>query len=102
MSGTNRDVIDTIDIITSKPGTRGAASVTKLKLEELSNSLDTFLDQMNKLLANVPNELGDFDFSELEVHADVSSKGSISLLGTGGEVGVAGGLKFVFRRKTQG
>ncbi len=34
------------------------------------------------------------------VHAEVTAKGSLAILGSGGEVGATGGLRFVFRRST--
>ena len=42
--------------------------------------------------------MGQFQFDAFEVSAQISAKGSLSLLGTGGQAGASGGLKFVFRR----
>ena len=45
-----------------------------------------------------PNLARRAQFVELEVHAEVSVKGTLALLGTGAQAGATGGLKFVFRQ----
>jgi hypothetical protein len=34
------------------------------------------------------------------VYAEITGKGTLAILGTGGEVGATGGLRFVFRRSS--
>jgi hypothetical protein len=76
---------------------RGLGS-RELKIEELSVSVNLFLGQMETILERAPTTVGRFHFAEFEVHAEVSAKGQLVLLGTGGEAGATGGIKFVFRR----
>ena len=78
--------------------TRGRRRETKLKVEDLSVNVNLFLEQMGGVLQKTPDNLGKFEFVEFEVHAEVSAKGMLAVLGTGGEAGATGGLKFVFRR----
>ena len=53
---------------------------------------------MNDVLEKTPPKMGRFQFVEFEIHAEVTAKGKLAILGSGGEAGVTGGLKFVFRR----
>jgi hypothetical protein len=46
----------------------------------------------------VPDEVSKFKFTEFTVIADVSAKGGLVLLGTGGEVAGKDGLTFKFTR----
>ena len=88
---------DEILIISSDTTTRGFAP-GKLKVDELTQGFSVFVLQMKTVLEKTPSELGPFGLDEIELHAEVTGKGSLALLGTGGEVGAAGGIKFVFRR----
>jgi hypothetical protein len=92
---------DEILILTGEPETRGFGSARKLKVEELSVQVNLFLDQMGGILERTPPTLGRFQFVEFEIKAEITSKGSLALLGTGGELGATGGIKFVFRRPAE-
>ncbi len=90
---------NTIWVVTTEPSTtRGRRGATELKVEELSVNVNLFLEQMGHVLEKTPEKLGTFQFVEFEIHAEVSAKGILTLLGAGGEAGATGGLKFVFRR----
>lgn|SRR5574341_426500 len=89
---------DIITVVTAESGTRRFLGTARLKLDELSANVNLFLEQMGSVLDKTPEKVGTFQFVEFEVHADISTKGTLSLLGTGGEAGATGGLKFVFRR----
>jgi len=92
---------DTIWVITSEPiSTRRDGGLKQLKVEELSVNVNLFLEQMGSILEKTPEKLGKFHFEEFEVYAEVTGKGTLAILGTGGEVGATGGLRFVFRRST--
>jgi len=51
-------------------------------------------------LEKTPEKLGKFQFEEFEVYAEITGKGTLAILGTGGEIGATGGLRFVFRRSS--
>jgi hypothetical protein len=92
---------DTIWVVTNESEeTRGGRGreVKPLKIEELAVNINLFLEQVGGILEKTPEKLGKFHFDELEVHAEITGKGTIALFGTGGELGAAGGLRFVFRR----
>lgn len=88
---------ETIFVVTADAA-RGGGLRSRLKIEELSANVNQFLEQLGMLLGKTPERVGAFQFMEFEVHAEVSAKGTLALLGTGGEAGATGGLKFVFRR----
>jgi hypothetical protein len=87
---------DTIWVVTGEQ-TRGSG-LKQLKVEDLSVNINLFIEQLGSILEKTPEKLGKFHFDELEIHADITAKGTIAVLGTGGEVGATGGLKFVFHR----
>src|SRR5437588_9485431 len=92
---------DTIFVVTSEAveATRGGPKQTRpLKVGDLAVNINLFIEQIGGILETTPEKLGKFQFEELEVHAEITGKGSIALLGTGGELGAAGGLRFTFRR----
>jgi hypothetical protein len=91
---------DTVWVFTSEVATtRRGGGLKQLKVEELSVNVNLFLEQMGAILEKTPEKLGKFHFEEFEVHAEVTGKGTLAILGTGGEIGATGGLKFVFRRR---
>lgn len=91
---------DIIEVITSDTvTTRGGSKRAKpLEVEILAENVNLFIGQMSKLLEKTPEKLGKFHFEELEVHAEITGTGQLVLFGVGGELGAAGGLRFVFRR----
>jgi len=98
----NQEVMDkdTIWVVTGGSITRGNGSkqTKPLKVEVLADNINLFIGQIGAILSNTPEKLGKFHFEELEVHAEITGKGTIALFGTGGEIGAMGGLRFVFRR----
>lgn len=91
---------DTIWVVTGNSITTRGGRSKPLKVDELSVNVNLFLEQMGGLLEKTPEKVGRFHFEEFEVHAEVTGKGTLSILGTGGEIGATGGLRFVFRRSS--
>ncbi len=90
---------DSLLVVISEEGrVRGYGLTAKLKIEDLSDNINQFLEKMSVVLQNSPEKIGNFEFSEFEVNAELSATGSLALLGTGGGASAKGGLKFVFRR----
>jgi hypothetical protein len=88
-------------VITADPTTRGGRQ-RELKVEELSVNVNLFIEQIGSVLEKTPETLGKFTMTEFEIHAEVTAKGTLAILGTGGEAGASGGIKFVFRRTPSG
>ncbi len=91
---------DTILVVTGDSITTRGGGVKPLKVDELSVNINLFIEQMGNLLEKTPEKLGKFHFEEFEVYAEVTGKGTLAILSTGGELGATGGLRFVFRRST--
>jgi hypothetical protein len=97
MANTIQQTDSSIEVVARDTGTRRIPA-TRVRVDDLAENVRLFIEQVGLLVNKAPAAIGPFHFAELEVHAEVSAKGSLSLLGTGGEAGATGGLKFVFRR----
>jgi hypothetical protein len=89
---------DTILVLTADQPIRRTASKA-LKVEVLAENVNLFLTQIDSMMTNAPKSVGDFRFSELTVSVEISAKGQLILLGTGGEAGLTGALTFKFSRR---
>ena len=94
---------DEILVVTSEPGMAGVrgGGVQPLKVEELSTNITIFVQQVGRVLESTPETVGKFHFDEVEIHAEISADGTIAILGSGVHAGVAGGLRFIFRRSSE-
>ena len=72
----------------------------KVETEDLKKEVNQFMEDMQEIIDSVPESKGGFHLDTIEIHADVSAKGKLSLLGSGGEIGGAAGIKFVLRRNS--
>jgi hypothetical protein len=70
-----------------------------LQAEELAVNINLFLGKLGSVLEETPEKVGDFQLTEISVSAEITGEGKVVLCGVGGEVGISGGLKFVFKRK---
>lgn len=89
---------NTIWVVTTETVETRGRGMRQLKVEELAVNVNLFLEQMGTILEKTPEAVGQFHFEEFEVSAQITGKGSLAILGTGGEIGATGGLRFVFRR----
>lgn len=90
--------------------TEKTISAKSLKISELADNVKQFLEHLGKVLQKTPEVLqetpdieksdqaGKFQLDELEVSAEISTEGKVSLLGTSFAGGATGGLRFIFRR----
>jgi hypothetical protein len=74
--------------------TRGEVAAT-----ELETRLRTFVDSMRGVLDVIPGALGAYQLDTVELKLEVSAKGTVSLLGSGGEVGGTGGITLTLKRR---
>lgn len=70
----------------------------ELSSDELAERLKGFLGAMDAVIEQLPATLGGFDLKEMTLSVEISAKGQVSLLGTGGEIGTTGGLTFTLSR----
>ncbi len=102
MSNKNNSNTIPIIVVDDLEGVRGLSELTTRKLDldvnQLAVNVNLFISQMNQVMAKTPEKVGKFRLAEFEVSAEINGKGQVILLGTGGEIGMSGGLKFVFKR----
>lgn len=67
-------------------------------LDKLEQNVQEFVNKIGGIVTRLPKEVGAFELDSIELSAEVSAKGSLSFLGTGGEVEGRGGIKFAFKR----
>lgn len=75
------------------------AARVELSADQIAERLSNFLKTMDEVLAKLPDTMGGFEIDQMELKVEISAKGQVSLLGTGGEVGSTGGLSFTLKRK---
>lgn len=71
----------------------------EIAADELQERLRKFLDAMQGVVEGLPDKLGEFKLEQITLTAEISAKGQVSLLGTGGEVAGKGGLTFTLKRE---
>jgi hypothetical protein len=74
---------------------------THVPVEQLQQNIKGFLDKMRSVVEALPDALGAYRLEEITLSVEVTAKGQVGLLGTGGEVGGKGGLTFALKRKAQ-
>lgn len=90
--------VDNIEVIVSA-ATRGPRrSVKSISKESLSQNINVFITQVGYTLQELPESVKGFRLDQIEVHAEITASGKIALLGFGGEAGIAGGIKFIFKK----
>jgi len=65
----------------------------------IRESLVEFLNAMSDAISGIPEFLGPLYVSEIELSAEISASGKISLMGSGAEIGTTGGISFKLVRK---
>jgi len=71
---------------------------SKLSVDEVRDNLSDFLRSMETVVQGIPGKLGGLSVSTVSLKAEISAKGKVSLLGTGGELGGTGGITITLTR----
>lgn len=71
---------------------------TEVDAKQLKQRLDAFLNQMEEILANLPQKTAGLALDSVSFSVEVSAKGSVSLLGTGVEMAGKGGITFTLKK----
>jgi hypothetical protein len=66
---------------------------------KLQRKLADLLTKLDAVLKETPGKVGAFSVESMSITVEVSAKGSVSLLGTGGETGASGGITFQLKRQ---
>jgi hypothetical protein len=64
----------------------------------LRENLAAFLTNMSQVIEHLPEQIGGLSIDSLSISMEVSAKGTVSLLGTGGELAGKGGLTLSLKR----
>lgn len=70
----------------------------EIPVEEFRRRVGQFLASVQDVIADLPAAVGGYQLDQVVVSAEVSAKGQVSLLGTGGELAGKSGLTFTFKR----
>jgi hypothetical protein len=74
----------------------------RVPAEQLQANIEAFIRSMGRAIAGVPDTLSGYSIDSIEISAEVSISGKVSLLGTGGEVAGKGGITFKLTRAKAG
>lgn len=92
----------TINVLTLDTTHRGGPGprlrIEGIDINVLSENVNIFLSQLGAVLDNAPEKTGTFHLTEFTVTAEISGKGTLALLGSGGELSGSGGITFKFQR----
>ena len=70
----------------------------EVPVETFRKRVNGFVDSMRDVITGIPDALGQYQLDQVTVSVEVSAKGQISLLGSGGELAGKSGLTFTFTR----
>jgi hypothetical protein len=70
----------------------------KISAEEIGSRLKEFFSTVETTLKELPPSIGGLSLDQVTVAVEISAKGTVSLLGTGGEVAGKGGMTFTLKR----
>jgi len=68
----------------------------EVPVDKLRSQVETFLASMGDVLSGVSAKVGEYKLQQVQISVEVSAKGQVSLLGTGGELAGKSGLTFTF------
>lgn len=77
----------------------GVAATFKTGAGELASGFKQFVGQIDAALQEVETTMHGFELERLEVSATLAADGKLLLVALEGELGISGGLKFIFARR---
>jgi hypothetical protein len=73
----------------------------EIPVEVFRRRVEHFMTAMQDVISGLTTAAGDYYLDQVQVNVEVSAKGQLSLLGTGGELAGKGGLTFTFKRQAE-
>lgn len=70
-------------------------------MEVFRRRVEDFMSSMRDVISGLATTTREDHRDQVQVTAEVSAKGQLSLLGTGGELAGKGGLTFTFKKSTE-
>jgi hypothetical protein len=74
----------------------------KIPAAALRDQIGDFVGTLDTVVEPVPETVGGFAIDSIELSAEISVSGQVSLLGTGGQVSGTGGITFTLTRRKPG
>ncbi len=71
----------------------------EVSVEQIKSQLSNFLAGIQEFLDGISNQTGNYELESIDINVEISSKGNVSLLAAGGELGGKGGLTLHLKRK---
>lgn len=72
---------------------------SEVPTEEFSHRVTAFLESMRQVITNLPEAFGHYELDQITISAEISAKGQVSLLGSGGELAGTAGITFQFTKR---
>ena len=78
---------------------RAAVRAIDVELDQLSENLVGFIDNVRGMLAKVGDYAGGFGVEEVEIQAQINGEGKVGFLGNGVKASGGASLKIVLKRR---
>jgi len=80
--------------------TGAAAKASEVSVSTLQENMRRFLSGLDSIISTSPKSIGGLTLDEVEIHAQIDSRGNVGICGfAGAEVAAQGGIRFVLRKK---
>lgn len=74
--------------------------LAEVTVKTMQDNMCQFIKNLDTIMASSPKEVGGLTLDEIEIHANIDSKGNISIAGIiSAEMAIQGGIKFILRKK---
>lgn len=74
---------------------------SEIPVEVFRRRVEDFMSSMRDVISGLATTAGEYHLDQVQVTVEVSAKGQLSLLGTGGELAGKGGLTFTFKKSIE-
>jgi hypothetical protein len=75
---------------------------TPVPASVLQEKMTAFISSMRHVISSIPASLGTYDVDSITLKLEISAKGKVSLLGSGGELGGTGGITLTLKHQPSG
>lgn len=77
-------------------------SQEEVSIEKIRSELSDFLSSIQEVLDGLPDRMADYELESVDISVEISSKGNVSLIAVGGELGGTGGLLLHLKKRSSG
>ena len=72
----------------------------EISAQKIKSELSDFLSSMQGILEGLPEDIAEYELESMDISVEISSKGNVSLMAVGGELGGTGGLVLHLKKKS--